>query len=106
MAKGERHRSPFAAGETPMTTMSNGASYEEWKASRTEQDNLLYEKYGKPLENERAGEFVAISDGGQIIFGDSDLFVMKRANREFGPGRYALRRIGADYEVLILDVRR
>jgi hypothetical protein len=89
-----------------MTTMSNGASYEEWKAYRIQQDDLLYEKYGKPLEKEHAGEFVAISDDGQIILGDSQLAVLKRANREIGPGRYALRKIGADYEVLMLNVRR
>ena len=83
-------------------TMPSGANYEEWKAHRTRQDDLLYEKYGKPLETEHAGEFVAISNDGQIILGESDLSVLKRANREFGRGHYALRKIGADFEVLIL----
>jgi hypothetical protein len=38
----------------------------------------------------------AISDDGQVNFGLKELAVASQAIQRFGPGRFALRRIGAD----------
>jgi hypothetical protein len=71
----------------------------EWVRSRTEQDETLYDRYGKPLEAQHSGEFVAISDDGRTLLGTEELALTKRAAAEFGPGQFALRRIGHDAEV-------
>ena len=70
-----------------------------WVQRRAEQDDRLYERYGKPLEADHKGEFVAISDDGQIILGPDELTVSTRAIEQFGSGAFALRRIGADAEL-------
>ena len=69
-----------------------------WVQRRDEQDDRLYERYGKPLEAEHRGEFVAISDDGRLILGPDSLTVATRAVEQFGSGTFALRRIGADAE--------
>jgi hypothetical protein len=82
-----------------------GDNFEEWKAYRIRLDDLLYDRYGRPLEETHTGEFVAISDEGQTILGDSAISVASQALEIFGPGRYAFRKIGAEYDVQVLDVR-
>jgi hypothetical protein len=69
-----------------------------WIARRSEADDRLYERYGRPLEAEHRGEFVAISDSGQVIRGADELEVATKAIEQFGPGNFALRRIGAAEE--------
>jgi hypothetical protein len=71
----------------------------DWVRHRTEQDELLYDRHGKPLEAQHYGEFVAISDDGRTLLGTDELSLTKRAAEEFGPGQFALRRIGHDAEV-------
>ena len=39
----------------------------EWLESTAEEDARLYEQYGKPLEKDHAGEYMAISPDGQTI---------------------------------------
>jgi hypothetical protein len=48
----------------------------------------LYEQYGKPLEPEHNGEFLAVSPKGEIILGDSLRMVAQRATASFGPGNF------------------
>ena len=67
-----------------------------WVQRRAEQDDRLYERYGKPLEADHKGEFVAISDDGRLILGSDSLTVATRAVEQFGSGTFALRMIGAD----------
>lgn len=71
---------------------------EAWIRHRAEQDDHLYERYGQPLEAEHKGEFVAISDDGQIILGPDHVAVATQALAQSGAGTFALRRIGADAE--------
>ena len=66
----------------------------EWVRKRKEKDVRLYEDYGKRLEPEHSGEFVAISDDGEVIIGVESLTVDREALVRFGTGRYAFRRIG------------
>lgn len=54
-----------------------------------ELDNLmetLYEEYGRPLEEEHWGEFVAISKDGRTLLGQDLQDVLVKANAAFGPG--------------------
>lgn len=71
---------------------------EAWVRHRAEQDDRLYERYGRPLEAEHKGEFVAISDDGRLILGSDKLMVVTQAMEQFGSGTFALRRIGFDAE--------
>uniref|UniRef100_Q2RKQ3 DUF5678 domain-containing protein n=2 Tax=Neomoorella thermoacetica TaxID=1525 RepID=Q2RKQ3_MOOTA len=54
----------------------------------------LYEKYGRPLEKEHKGKFIAISEEGKVIIDPNDVQVAQKAIEEFGPGRFAFYKIG------------
>ena len=68
-------------------------------AQRAEEDDRLYEKYGKPLEQKHAGEFVAIGPDGQYVLDSDELALAVQALNRFGQGNFALRRIGYDAEI-------
>lgn len=53
--------------------------------------NQLYEQYGKPLESEHLGKFVAISRDGRTLLGESPGQVGRRAKENFGPGNFVFR---------------
>ena len=57
----------------------------------------LYDRYGKPLEQDHHGEYVAIDRDGQVIVDKDDLVVMDRAIDEFGSGNFSFYRIGYSY---------
>jgi len=65
-----------------------------WIERRDGADDDLYDRYGKPFEEDHAGEFVAISDEGQTITGDDIDQVVFQAIGEFGSGNFAVRKIG------------
>lgn len=48
----------------------------------------LYEQYGKPLEQEHWGEFLAVSADGRVLLGRDHLEVAQQALAEFGPGGF------------------
>ncbi len=48
----------------------------------------LYNRYGKPLEEQHRGEFLAISPDGKYLLGGTLLEVMKKATATFGPGNF------------------
>ena len=48
----------------------------------------LYEQYGKPLEKEHWGEFIAIFPDGRTVLGSSQLEILEQALDEFGPGSF------------------
>ena len=50
--------------------------------------NRLYEQYGKPLEAEHLGEFVAISRDGRTLLGTSASEVGRQARATFGSGNF------------------
>ncbi|MBI3974528.1 MAG: hypothetical protein HY332_24900 [Chloroflexi bacterium] len=75
------------------------SSLREWVAERSKEDDLLYKRYGRPLEPEHRGEYVAISKDGQVILGKDELKIAREAAERFGPGTFALRRIGYDAEI-------
>lgn len=48
----------------------------------------LYEQYGKPLEPQHTGQYVAISTDGKTLLGSTVLEVMQQAKAAFGPGSF------------------
>ena len=46
----------------------------------------LYQRYGKPLEVDHKGEYLAVSPKGKTILGSTLLQVVKQATEQFGPG--------------------
>jgi hypothetical protein len=53
-----------------------------------DQAERLYEQYGKPLEQEHWGEYVAIFPDGRSIIGQSRLEVLDQALAQFGRGSF------------------
>ena len=79
--------------------MADPGEITRWIAARAAEDDRLYDRYGKPLEPEHTGKFVAISQDGRLIIGTDELRVVQQAVEQFGPGAFALRRIGAAAEI-------
>jgi hypothetical protein len=77
-----------------------------WVRERSAIDDQLHERYGRALETSHHGEFVAISDDGQVILGADELSVATEAIQKFGAGRFALRRIGAEAESRCIAFRK
>ena len=82
-----------------MTTATDPTNIQAWLAERVAKDDQLYERFGRPLEADHAGELVAISDEGDLILGTDELDLATKSVNRFGSGRFALRRIGADAEI-------
>ncbi|MBM2826967.1 MAG: hypothetical protein HW403_1031 [Dehalococcoidia bacterium] len=72
------------------------ADLKVWMKSRADEDERLYERYGKPLEREHKGEYVAIGPEGEVILGREDVPVIQQAIERYGSGNFAFRRIGVD----------
>ena len=53
-----------------------------------EQAESLYEQFGRPLEEEHWGEFVAIFPDGRTALGRSALEALDKAVADFGPGSF------------------
>lgn len=70
-----------------------------WIANRAQQDDLLYQRYGRELEPKHTGEFVAIGDDGRLVRGTDELTVARQARDLFGPGNFTIRRIGREAEI-------
>ena len=66
----------------------------EWIDRKVNEQRRLYEQYGKALEKEHAGEFVAISLEGEIILDRKMGSLLKRAVEEFGNDNFAMARVG------------
>jgi len=54
----------------------------------TKEADRLYEQYGKPLEEEHFGEFVAITRDGRTMLGADDYDLTRAAKESFGPGNF------------------
>lgn len=48
----------------------------------------LYETYGRPLEADHRGEFLAVSPDGRTIIGSTLREVARKATETFGPGNF------------------
>ncbi len=57
----------------------------------TKQSELLYQKYGKPLEAEHRGEYIAISSEGKWLLGTDLMEVIDEATSTFGPGNFVFK---------------
>lgn len=62
---------------------------------RAEEDEELYERFGKQLEEGHLGEFVAIARDGQLILDTDQICAVEKAIEQFGSGNFAFRKIGS-----------
>ena len=46
----------------------------------------MYERFGRPLESEHGGEYLAVSREGETLLGPTLLEVLQQATAAFGPG--------------------
>lgn len=69
---------------------------QEWLERKLEEQHQLYEKYGKSLEREHKGDFVAISLDGEILLDQKLGDLLKRAIDTFGDDNFAIARVGHD----------
>ncbi len=67
---------------------------EKWMERKLDEQRRLYDLYGKPLEKEHTGEFVAISLDGEIILDRRLGDLLKRAIDTFGHDNFAMARVG------------
>ena len=58
---------------------------------RDAEGDRLYEEYGKPLEAEHWGEFVAISSDGRVLIGATLRDVVREAKDVLGPGNFVFK---------------
>jgi len=61
---------------------------------RAHEDEKLYDAFGKALEAEHAGEFVAIARDGRLILDSDQVRALERAVADFGSGNFAFRKVG------------
>ena len=59
-----------------------------------QEDEKLYDRFGKLLETEHTGEFVAIARDGRLILDSDQVLALEKAITEFGSGKFALRKVG------------
>lgn len=55
------------------------------------ESDRLYERYGKPLEAEHWGEFVAIARNGRFLIGENRRDLTRDAKDALGPGSFVFR---------------
>ena len=86
--------------EKPLTDLK------EWLTRKAEEDERLYQEYGRPLEKEHKGELVAIGPDGQTVLGPNVDEVFNKAMKSFGSGNFAFTRVGqrAVWKCLSLSV--
>ena len=52
------------------------------------QADSLYKQYGRPMEPEHWGEYVAIFPDGRLVLGPSRQEALEQAVNQFGPGSF------------------
>jgi hypothetical protein len=62
---------------------------------RSEEDERLYERFGRTLEAKHGGEFVAIARDGRFIVDSDQMRALEKAIEQFGSGNFAFRKIGS-----------
>lgn len=67
-----------------------------WIDQMARKRKSLYAKYGKPLEEQSTGKFIAISLEGQTILGEDEEALAVAAYNQFGSGNFVLAKIGHD----------
>ena len=66
----------------------------KWLSNNATARIRLYKKYGKPLEAEHTGEFIAIGYDGRTILGTDGGQLLRQAVQDLGSGNFVLARVG------------
>ena len=69
------------------------------KSTLSQQAEVLYARYGKPLEAEHSGDFIAISTQGKLVRAPTLQQVLDLSSEQLGKGSYVFR-LGADRSVI------
>ena len=64
------------------------------KVPKLEESDILYEQYGKPLEAQHRGEYLAVSPQGDILIGPDLDELIDKAIEQLGSGTFIFK-IGA-----------
>ncbi len=72
---------------------------ESSKNRLSQQAEELYERYGKPLEAEHSGDFIAISTKGKLVRAPTLQEVLDLSLEQLGKGSYVFR-LGPDRSVM------
>lgn len=62
---------------------------------RADEDDELYERFGRHLEGKHRGAFVAIASDGRTIIDSDQIRALEQAISAFGSGSFAFRKIGS-----------
>lgn len=62
---------------------------------RADEDDKLYERFGRHLESNHSGAFVAIALDGRTIIDSDQIHALEQAISAFGSGNFAFRKIGS-----------
>lgn len=71
------------------------AQLTDQQESMIERSERLYSRFGGALESEHRGEFIAISDDGQVVFDPDRFVVLQTATERFGRDGFVFRKIGS-----------
>lgn len=63
-------------------------TYKQEREKHLRVGGRLYKRYGRPVEKEHSGPYVAITADGRTMLGDTPLDVMQKALEAFGRGSY------------------
>ena len=69
------------------------------KSTPSQQAEVLYARYGKPLEAEHSGDFIAVSTQGKVVRAPTLQQVLDLSLEQLGKGSYVFR-LGADRSVI------
>ena len=58
------------------------------KVPKLEDSDMLYEQYGKPLEAQHRGEYLAVSPHGDTLIGPDLDELIDKAVEKLGPGNF------------------
>ncbi len=79
--------------------VQNQATHSPSKSDLDLQADELYARYGKPLEAEHPGDFIAISTQGKVVRAPTLQQVLDLSLEQLGKGSYVFR-LGADRSVI------
>ena len=66
----------------------------DWLTKKRKEKGAVYEQYGKPLEKQHNGEYLAVSLEGETILGEQAGEVLHKAVASFGSRNFSLIRVG------------
>lgn len=80
--------SPYCPLRVPRCRWQEATTMTTEMQERKKLADKLYKKYGKPLESEHLGKYLAVSPDGKTLLGPTLIEVAQQAKAAFGPGSF------------------